>query len=57
MNKYPPPPTEEGGSILGKGWGNTQGPSSDIITSLLEYSSVSEVCKMFVYVNGGASAK
>ena len=35
---------------------NTQVPSSDIITSLCGYSSVSEAWKVFVYVNGGASA-
>ena len=35
---------------------NTQVPSSDVITSLCGYSSVSETRKVFVYVNGGASA-
>ena len=35
---------------------NTQVPSSDIITSLCGYSSVSEAWKVFVYVNSGASA-
>ena len=35
---------------------NTQVPSSDIITSLCGYSSVNEAWKVFVYVNGGASA-
>ena len=36
--------------------GNTQVPSSDIITSLCGYSSVSEAWKVSVYVNGGACA-
>ena len=35
---------------------NTQVPSSDVITSLCGYSSVNEAWKVFVYVNGGASA-
>ena len=35
---------------------NTQVPSSDVIMSLCGYSSVSEAWKVFVYVNGGASA-
>ena len=37
-------------------WTNTQVPSSDVITSLCAYSSVNEAWKVFVYVNGGASA-
>ena len=36
---------------------NTQVPSSDVITSLCWYSFVSEAWKVFVYVNGGASAR
>ena len=35
---------------------NTQVPSSDVITSLCGYSSVNEAWKVFVNVNGGASA-
>ena len=35
---------------------NTQVPSSDVITSLCEYSSVNEAWKVYFYVNGGASA-
>ena len=35
---------------------NKQVPSFDVITSLCEYSFVSEAWKVFVYVNGGASA-
>ena len=35
---------------------NTQVPSSDVITSLCVYSSVSEAWKVCFYVNGGASA-
>ena len=34
----------------------TQVPSSDVITSLCGYSSVSEAWKVCVYMNGGASA-
>ena len=37
-------------------WLNTQVSSSDVITSLCGYSSVNEAWKVFVYVNGGASA-
>ena len=36
---------------------NTQVPSSDVITSLCGYSFVIEAWKVFVYVNGGASAR
>ena len=35
---------------------NTQVPRSDVITSLCGYSSVNEAWKVFVYVNGGATA-
>ena len=35
---------------------NIQVPSSDVITSLCGYSSISEAWKVCVYVNGGASA-
>ena len=34
---------------------NTQIPSSNVMTSLCGYSSVSEAWKVCVYVNGGAS--
>ena len=33
---------------------NTQVPSSNVITSLSGYSSISETWKVCVYVNGGA---
>ena len=41
---------------LSDGCNNTQVPSSDVITSLCGYSSVSEAWKVCVYVNGGASS-
>ena len=35
---------------------NTPVSSYDVVTSLCSYSSVSEVRKVFVYVNGGTDA-
>ena len=35
---------------------NTPVSSYDVVTSLCSYSSISEVRKVFVYVNGGTDA-